>query len=112
MAAQLSALQKDYATLGDSSRFIEVLEEEPRLFALLIEAARPLRAAFGERAALQLRAQYSDDDRLLKVGVRLPADFGADPEQALRSFDAQWWLKNCHRSGGALVFDYEIQDAV
>jgi hypothetical protein len=72
----------------------------------------PLQVAFGEGRIIQLRVQASDDDSLLKAAVQLPADFGDDPERALRSFDAQWWLDNCRRSGGALVFDYEIQDAV
>jgi hypothetical protein len=72
----------------------------------------PLKNAFGESPTFQIRVQFSDDDSLVKVAVQLPADPQGEPERALRYFDEQWWLKNCHRSGGALVFDYEIQDAV
>jgi len=53
-----------------------------------------------------------DDDSMLKVAVQLPADFAGDPERALRSFDREWWIGNCHRSRGSLVFDYEIQVAL
>jgi hypothetical protein len=91
---------------------IEVLEEEPSLFTLLIEAVQPLRIAFPEMRLLLVRLQHSDDDRLLKVAVQLPSNFSDDPESALRSFDREWWLSNCHRSGGVLVFDYEIPDAI
>jgi hypothetical protein len=105
-------LQQHYTTLDTNRSIIEVLEEEPALYTLLLEAVRPLHNAFGERRLIQIRVQFSDDDSLLKVAVQLPADFGDDPELALRSFDRDWWVDNCHRSGGALVFDYEIRDAV
>jgi hypothetical protein len=110
-AGQLRSLQQHYTTRDSNRLIIEILEEEPALYTLLAEAVRPLQDAFGERRLIQIRVQFSDDDSLLKVAVQLPADFD-DPELALHSFDRDWWLNNCHRSGGALVFDYEIQDAV
>lgn len=109
--AELRSLQRHY-TISNNRLLIGLFEEEPALFALLVEAIRPLKDAFGESPIIQVRVQYSDDDSLVKVAVQLPADFGDGAERALRSFDAEWWLNNCHRSGGALVFDYEIQDAV
>jgi hypothetical protein len=112
VTGKLRTLRQLYMVLESDRRVIEVLEEQAGLFTLLIEAVGPLRMAFGEKRLLQVRVQYSDDDRLLKVAVQLPADFGSDPEGALRSFDRKWWLQNCHRSGGVLVFDYEIQDAI
>jgi hypothetical protein len=90
---------------------IDLLDEQPALYSLLAEAAMPIEKVFGKGCVLEMRAQFSDDDSLLKVAVQLPVDFGTDPEIALESFDSDWWLDNCHRSGGALVFDYEIQDA-
>jgi hypothetical protein len=112
LAGQLDILQRHYTILDSNHLIIELLEEESALFTLLVEAVRPLQTTFGERRVFQIRVQHSADDSLLKVAVRLPADFGDDPERALLSFDRGWWLINCHRSGGALVFDYEIQDAV
>lgn len=111
-AQQLRSLQQNYTILDSNRLIIELLEKEPALFTLLREAVTPLQNAFGERRIVQVRVQFSDDDSVLKVAVQLPADFGGDPERALGSFDGEWWLDNCHRSGGALVFDYEIQDAV
>jgi hypothetical protein len=111
-AAQLRSLQQHYTILDSNRVIIKLLEEESALYTLLVEAVSPLKNAFGEGRIVQVRVQFSDDDSLLKVAVQLPADFENDPERALRSFDEDWWLSNCHRSGGALVFDYEIQDAV
>lgn len=111
-AVQLPFLQQHYTILDNNHSLIELLREDPALAALLIEAVKPLRNAFGEGRILQLRVQSSDDDSFLKVAVQLPSHFDGDPERALRSFDAGWWLENCHRSGGALVFDYEIHAAV
>lgn len=99
--------------VGSNFIVMELLEEEPGLFALLEEAVRPLQIAFGDKRIFQARVRNSDDERLLKIAVQLPADLGGlNPEQALASFDTEWWLNNCHRSRGVLVFDYEIQDAV
>ena len=110
LTAQLRTLQKDYTIVDSDRDVMELLEEHASLFPLLIQAVQPLKNAFGERL-LHIRAQRSDHDSLLKIAVLLPGDF-VEPETALRSFDANWWINNCQRSNGALVFDYEIQDAV
>jgi hypothetical protein len=110
--AQLRSLQQHYTVLNSNRVIIKLLEEESALYTLLVEAVGPLKTAFGEGRIVQVRVQFSDDDSLLKVAVQLPVDFEKDSERALRSFDEEWWLNNCHRSGGALVFDYEIQDGV
>jgi hypothetical protein len=113
LLGQLRKLQQYYTILDSDSAAMEHLEEEPALFTLLVEAVRPLKIAFGEKRLLHIRVQHSDDESLLKVAVQIPANFGDEQaEEALRSFDQQWWLKNCGRSGGALVIDYEIQDGI
>ncbi|HYW42528.1 MAG TPA: hypothetical protein VE959_06705 [Bryobacteraceae bacterium] len=109
---QLRTLRQHYTTVDSDHAIIELLEEQPALYPLLVEAVRPLRNAFGEGRQIQFRVQSSDDDILLKVAVQLPGDSGGDPERTLASFDSDWWLDNCHRSGGALVFDYKIRDAI
>lgn len=111
-AEELRSLQRHYMLLNSSGSIIELLEEKPAVYALLIEAVKPLQNAFGEKRFLHARVQSSDEARLVKVEVQLPGDFGGDPERALCSFDEDWWLYNCHRAGGALVFDYEMQDAI
>jgi hypothetical protein len=108
---QVRALQRHYTIADTDSVIIGILSEQRSLYGILMDAVTPLHQAFGERRVLQLRAQFSDEESLLKAVVWLPVNFD-DPERALRSFDAAWWLQNCHRSGGSLVFDYEIQDAV
>jgi hypothetical protein len=111
LSVLLRSLQEHYMIL-DSEDSIELLQQQPSLFRLLIEAVEPLRMAFGNDHILQLRVLHSDEGILLKIAVLLPSNFSDDPEQALHSFDVEWWLNNCHHSNGALVFDYEIQDVV
>src|SRR5262245_50893822 len=107
-AVQLRTLQQHYTILDNDHTVTELLKTEPALYSLLIGALEPLRYAFGNKRLMYIRIQSSDEDSILKVTVRLPADFGDDPERALQAFDEEWWLHNCHRSGSALVFDYEI----
>jgi hypothetical protein len=111
-AAQLRILHQQYTILSDDRTMIELLEAEPALYSLLIEAVEPLRQAFGDKRLIYIRVLSSDEDSILKVTVRLLANFGDNPEDALQAFDEEWWLKNCHRSGGTLVFDYEMPDAI
>jgi hypothetical protein len=107
-AAQLRYLQRHYTFLDSDSAISELFETEPALYSLLIEAVEPLQRAFGDKTLVYARIQSADEDRILKVAVRLPANFGDNPEDALQNFDNKWWLYNCHRSGGALIFDYEM----
>lgn len=107
-ALQLRSLQQHYMILNDDRLIRQLLEEEPSLYALLIEAVNPLHLAFGENRIIHLRIQSSDDDIMVKVAVQLPADCRDHAEDSLRLFDNEWWLNNCHRSNGALVLDYEI----
>jgi hypothetical protein len=108
----LEALHKHYIFLDDDRTIIRFFETHPAISSLLMGAVEPLRGAFGDRRLIYIRIQSSDEDSLLKVAVLLPADFGNDPELALQSFDEEWWLNNCHSSGGTLVFDYEMQNAI
>jgi hypothetical protein len=109
---QLRTLHQHYTILDNDHTVTEILKTEPALYSLLIEAVEPLRHAFGNKRLMYIRIQSSDEDSILKVTVRLPANFGDDPERALQAFDEEWWLNNCHRSGSALVFDYEMPDAI
>jgi hypothetical protein len=110
LAGQLRNLQRHYLIVDSDREVNQVLDEYASLYPLLLEAVRPLKAAFGDRL-FHIRVQQSDYDTLLKVAIQLNADF-ARPETALNAFDSSWWINNCHRSSGALVFDYEIQDGI
>jgi hypothetical protein len=112
LEGQLRALRQHYTIVDKSDLVMELLRTERTLYALLLEATIPLQRAFGEGRITKLRVQVSDEESLLRVAVQLPKDFSGDPEEALEAFDANWWLENCSRSLGALVFDYEILDAV
>jgi hypothetical protein len=111
-AEQLRILHQHYTILSDDRTIIELLAAERALYSLLLDAVAPLRQAFGDKRLIYIRVQSSDEDSILKITVRLPAHFGDDPEGALQAFDEAWWLNNCHRSRGTLVFDYEMPDAI
>ena len=83
---QLRALHQHYTILDDDRTIIELLATEPALYSLLIEAVEPLRHAFGDKRLIYIRVQSSDEDSILKVAVRLPANFGDDPEARLAGF--------------------------
>ena len=108
----LGAIHQHYVILDDSTTLVELFEADPALYQLLIEAVTPLHHAFGDTAILHMHIQSSDEDSILKVAVQLPTTFEGDPDRALRSFDDAWWVHQCHRSGGVLVFDYETPHAI
>ena len=71
------------------------------------EAIPYLRQAFGEECQILLRLQSTEEGPLYKMTVHLLPQYDRNPDQALRQFEETWWLDNCHRSEGNLVFDYE-----
>ena len=109
---ELRVVYQHYIILDDSATLVELFEAEPALYQLLIEAVTPLHHAFGDTAILHMHIQSSDEDSILKVAVQLPATFEGDPDCALQAFDDAWWVHQCHRSGGVLVFDYETPHAI
>src|SRR5262252_4573626 len=64
--AQLRALQEHYTILDDDRTVREILEAEPVLYTLLIEAIEPLRHAFGDKRIIHVRVLSSDEDTILK----------------------------------------------
>ena len=111
VADQLRLLERHYKILNRDDLIMARLDESPSTYPLLMEAAVALQNSFGADRILQIRMYASDDDTLLQVAVQLPRSF-ENPEHALNSFDSDWWLNNCQRSDGTLVFDYEIRDGV
>ena len=109
---QLRMLKQHYDIRDGEEEIVNLLEEDHDFFAILVEAIEPLSRAFGKDRLIQMRPQDSDDGLMLRVAIQLPAAMANKAESLLNTFDEQWWLKNCRRSNGALVFDYEIQDAV
>ncbi len=83
-------------------------EESKALIDLTDEGVLHLREAFGP-VTVQSRWQEGDgDDFIVRVVALLPPDYHGDPEAALKRFDEEWWIDNCHRSNDNLVFDYEV----
>ena len=76
---QLRTLYQHYTILDNDHTVTELLATEPALYSLLIDAVEPLKHAFGDKRLVYIRVQSSDEDSMLKVAVRLPANFGDDP---------------------------------
>ncbi len=108
---RLGAVRPFYTIKGSEADVAKALESDPDLQELLLEAVGPIRRSFGGEPRLELMAQWTDEDILLRAAIQLPTTF-AGATGALDEFDRTWWLGNCGRSGAALVFDYELRDAV
>lgn len=87
--------------------------EDPHLARLrgVVQEARPfVEAAFGavlREIVVQVVHDAGSGDSLMRVVARVASNDTAYLDGLLRLFDETWWLANCHRSGGQLVFDYE-----
>ena len=109
---QLRVLKQHFEIVDGEEEILQLLTEDQELFVILIESVKPLGNAFGRKRVLQMTGQSSDDGLMLRVAVQLPAEIATEASGQLHSFDQNWWLQNCRRTNGALVFDCEIQDAV
>jgi hypothetical protein len=86
----------------------------PALYALALEATPALEAAFGAVLNWTELRMLRDEggDALLLVVARVDSHDTAYLDGLLRLFDETWWLANCHRAGGQLVFDYETLEDI
>lgn len=88
------------------------LRLDPALAPLLVLATESvpfLEAAFGA-SSQGIQARILRDEAgapMVRVVVLVAADDATDLDSLLRRFDQTWWLANCHRGEGRLVFDYE-----
>lgn len=102
----LKGLEDLYVIEGRSA--VTAFIEENRLRGLLLEAGRPLAAAFGEAAVKTLRLVRDDEGfRTLFCLVLVPGDM-REARRALRFFDQQWWVDRSRQAAGRLNFDFEL----
>jgi hypothetical protein len=105
----IKRLERHYA-IQERSALSSLLREQGQLPGLLMEAVPYLPKWFGDRP-LHLRVSYAEEEIALRASVVWPS--ALEPaEEALRAFDADWWLANCAKSDGYLVFDFELVDGV
>ncbi len=110
VAASIGEIEEHYIVTEGREEMQELFFYERDLPKLLLEAVRPLRESFGDKL-LQLNASTNDDDISLKATILWPGDI-ASATAALEDFDERWWLDNCSRAHGHLIFDYELADGV
>ena len=78
------------------------------LLSVLLESEKHINDAFGE-SSLKTLAIVEDDEgyRTLFCFVVFPGTL-VQAQEALRSFDRDWWLKSARRFGSRLNFDFEL----
>ena len=99
-----------YYIVSDKEQVLSELHEHRYLCDLLLGAVPHLRQAFGE-SLLRLTVGADDEDSAVKVSVPWRGTLEA-AEGCLRAFDDSWWLDNCAKSNGYLVFDIELLDGL
>jgi hypothetical protein len=102
----IERLSHEYA-IGESTKVLGFIQRN-QLADVLIDAVEPIKKAFGE--SLTRRLTLAEDDegsRTLFCLVKFPGSL-EQAQQALRSFDRNWWLENARDFGSKLNFDFEL----
>jgi hypothetical protein len=82
--------------------------EENRLTEALVQAIEPIKKAFGESPSRKLAVLEDDEgSRNLFCLVAFPGSLN-EAQEALDSFDRDWWLRNAGKFGSKLNFDFEL----
>lgn len=80
----------------------------PNLHQLYQEAVVKLAQCFDHKGILTSALLHHEGDTYLRLRVLIEAKDIPDPDTQLAAFD-QWWLTECHKSGGQLIVDYIMQ---
>lgn len=105
--SKLGRISREYV-IRNAGRLKDLVVEAPVLAELLCEAIAHLNSSFGGDSIKRIEVVDSDEGASIRVLARIMTGGLSEADAALRDFDEKWWLLNCHRSDGSLVFDYEI----
>jgi len=106
-AAQAQAEAKARAVLdADVHRF---LAAHPDIALVLDEMAAPLHACFGQHTAVLEVLTDGEEGDFLSLLVHMPHATAQGAAAALTRFDEAWWVHHCHRTGGLLVVDFQLE---
>lgn len=104
---QLDRIEKNFV-LEDRLRLLEFLKRNILLTQVLLEAVPHLRESFGTDVPLILRFSWEDESSRTVYGIVPWTGALVNARTALDRFDVAWWRKNSYRTGGRIVFDYEL----
>ncbi|MFZ0629720.1 MAG: hypothetical protein WA399_02090 [Acidobacteriaceae bacterium] len=105
---ELETLRRVYVFV-DSSLVRAFLREHRALPVLLLDAVPWLKSAFGDTPTLQLQLMIEEGEPATLCGLVLWTGALESAKEALRRFDDNWWLSNCRRASGNLIFDIELR---
>lgn len=104
---RLDQLQR-YFVFPPGPSIDSLLLNYPTVSQLLLEAAPHLQRVFAPATIFELKAPLDEFGDLTVYAVVRWAGSILDVSEALERFDDEWWLANCARASGLLVFTYEL----
>jgi hypothetical protein len=114
MERQEAEFADTIATLKRNFIFTDVpsveafLKTHRMLVPILLEGMPYLKECFGEDTPLALEIVSDDGPPTAIYALALWREERVDARAALTRFDELWWLANLKRTGGRIVFDYEL----
>ena len=91
-----------------SDEVLQFVRVRPNAVTVLLEASAHIDAAFGPERLRAIRLVRDDSEGSSVFGIIFWPGSAQSGDAALRRFDEQWWLRNCHRAGGAVNFNFEL----
>ena len=79
-----------------------------KLYDLLVEAEKPLNAAFGKETTKRLRLVKDWEGATTLFCMIMTSGDTQQACEALAKFDREWWLDRCGAVAGSLNFDIEL----
>lgn len=114
MAAFAEAQERDLAALRalyvfeDASAVELFLKDQRAVPGVLLEAAPHLKQYFGADTPLHLRVNFDEDGSRTLQSLAIWKGTLREAKAALARVDKAWWLRNCRRGSGNIIFDYEL----
>jgi hypothetical protein len=102
----LEPLQTEYVV--DDRAEVAAFIEDNQLSDFLVRSIEPIEKAFGASRIKRLKLLHDEDGTCTLfcfVTFTGPLD---DAQEALASFDRNWWLTNVRKYGSKLNFDFEL----
>jgi hypothetical protein len=114
MAQQEAEFADSLAILKQNFIFTDIaaveafLKAHRMLIPILLAGMPSMKECFGEDTPLALEIMSDDGPPTAIYALALWRGERTDARAALTRFDELWWLANLRRTGGRIVFDYEL----
>jgi hypothetical protein len=104
-----AAVGKLKASFRFSDSEVDVfLRSHRALVSILQESVTHLKASFDDFTPLALEVMSEDGPPQIVYALAMWKGDAKQAREALCNFDRKWWLVNSRKSGGKIVFDYQL----